>query len=314
MLATAGPLPRDDAAWAFELKWDGVRALAFLDADGVRLTSRNGNDLSDAFPELVAPGGPMAAPRMVADGEIVAFDQHGRPSFQLLQHRVHASGRSRSTAGPGVPLAYVLFDLLVVDGTSLLSRPYAERRQHLEALDLETAGAVGWTLSPRFAGPGSAVLESSVAQGLEGVVAKRLDSPYLPGRRTSSWIKVKNVRTQEVVVGGWTPGEGQRSGRIGSMLLGVPSGAGLVYVGQVGTGFSEAVLADLARRLEPLRSAQDPFVNEVPARYRKAAIWAVPRLVGEVRFSEWTNDGRLRQPSWRGLRVDKKPDEVRREP
>ncbi len=170
-----------------------------------------------------------------------------------------------------------------------------------------------YALSPQFAGPGSDVLEASRAQGLEGIVAKRLDSPYLPGKRAPSWRKIKNILTQEVVVGGWTPGQGNRQGRLGSLLVGVPGGGGLQYVGQVGTGFSEAALDDLAGTLDPLRSDHSPFVTEVPRRYERVATWVEPTLVGEVSFSEWTKEGRLRQPSWRGLRVDKAPDEVRRE-
>jgi len=188
-----------------------------------------------------------------------------------------------------------------------------ERRRRLEELGLVTKKTEHWTLSPKFAGPGSDVLRASMEQGLEGVVAKRLDSVYLPGKRSPYWTKVKNFRTQEVIVGGWTPGEGSRQGRLGSLLLGLPSGEGLEYIGQVGTGFSAATLDDLAQRLESLRSDRSPFVTPVPHRYEASASWVEPKLVGEVSFGEWTKDGRMRHPSWRGLRVDKGPAEVQRE-
>ncbi len=171
-----------------------------------------------------------------------------------------------------------------------------------------------WTISPRFPGPGADVFEASKKQDLEGIVAKRRDSPYLPGKRSPSWTKIKNLRTQEVIVGGWTPGEGNRQGRLGSLLLGLPEGDGLRYIGQVGTGFSASILDDLVQRLEVRRSDRNPFVTTVPPRYEHVATWVEPTLVGEVSFSEWTKDGRLRQPSWRGVRDDKAPEEVRREP
>jgi bifunctional non-homologous end joining protein LigD len=168
-------------------------------------------------------------------------------------------------------------------------------------------------VSPRFAGPGTDILRASQEQGLEGVVAKRLDSPYLPGKRSPTWTKIKNILTQEVIIGGWTPGEGHRHGRFGSLLLGIPSPTGLQYVGQVGTGFSDAALDEMMAALEARRRQDSPFATPVPPQYAKVATWVKPTLVGEVSFSEWTTDGRLRQPSWRGLRDDKGPDEVERE-
>ncbi|HVC69565.1 MAG TPA: non-homologous end-joining DNA ligase [Acidimicrobiales bacterium] len=313
MLAALGVLPKDDSAWAFEFKWDGIRAVVHVDGGRIRIVSRNGNDLSTSFPELRAIGERLAAHQAVLDGEIVAFDKDGRPRFQKLQPRIHATNPAKAKQlALDQPAVYVIFDLLYLDGELLLTRPYAERRHRLESLGLEREGA-SWAVSPRFEGPGADVLQASRDQGLEGIVAKRLDSPYLPGKRTSSWTKVKNIRTQEVVVGGWTPGQGSRRGRFGSLLLGIPSASGLVYVGQVGTGFSDAILDDLGSRLGSLRSMTKPFANDVPTRYAKVAVWTEPVLVGEVTFSEWTSDGRLRHPSWRGLRDDKGPGEVRRE-
>jgi bifunctional non-homologous end joining protein LigD len=314
MLAATGTLPADDAAWAYEFKWDGVRAIGRIDGGRIRLTSRNGNDLTGSFPEIRALGEHFGSHQVVIDGEIVAFDDQGRPRFQKLQPRIHATDAAKAgRLAAEQPVVYVIFDLLYLDGRSLMTDPYTERRRLLESLGLEKAKAGSWTLSPRFDGPGSDILRASQEQGLEGVLAKRRDSPYLPGKRSPTWTKVKNVRTQEVVIGGWTPGEGHREGRFGSLLLGIPTDAGLEYVGQVGTGFSEAVLDDLTATLRVLRSGKSPFATDVPRQYRKVATWVEPSLVGEVSFGEWTTDGRMRHPSWRGIRDDKEWREVRRE-
>jgi len=314
MLATLGDLPKDDKAWAYEFKWDGVRALSYVDGGRIHVESRNGNDLTPSFPELRALGEQLGSVQVVLDGEVVAFDEAGRPRFQLLQTRIHASDPTKAKhLAAEQPIVYVIFDVLYADGASLMARPYVERRRRLEGLGLVTKNTEHWTLSPQFAGPGSDVLAASKTQGLEGVVAKRLDSVYLPGKRSPHWIKIKNFLMQEVVIGGWTPGEGSRAGRLGSLLLGIPEGEGLHYVGQVGTGFTASILEDLAQRLDAARSDHNPFVTEVPSRYRNAATWVDPTLVGEVQFGEWTTDGKMRHPSWRGLRDDKSPDEVRRE-
>ena len=314
MLATAGTLPPDDADWIYEFKWDGVRALGHVDGGRLRLMSRNGNDLTASFPELRGAAEQFGSRQAIVDGEIVAFDDDGRPRFQRLQPRIHASDpRKARRLADEQPAVYILFDLLYLDGASLLALPYEERRARLETLDLGGPGS-SWTLSPRFDGPGTDILRASRDQGLEGVLAKRRQSPYLPGKRSPTWIKVKNMRMQEVVIGGWTPGEGHRMTRFGSLLLGIPSESGLQYVGQVGTGFSDAVLDDLMSRLASLTVPASPFAGDVPRQYRTVATWVEPTLVGEVTFSEWTADGRMRQPSWRGLRDDKDPTEVRREP
>jgi len=207
------------------------------------------------------------------------------------------------------PAVLVLFDLLYLDGESVLHRSYTERRHRLEALEL--AGGA-WQTPAAFAGPGADALAFSRERGLEGVVAKRLTLAYQPGRRSPAWVKIKHVRTQEVVIGGWTPGQGRRAGMIGALLLGVPSAHGLEYAGKVGTGFTDATLRDLSAGLEPLGAPDNPFLA-VPRRDARDARWVAPRLVGEVAFTEWTGDGRLRHPAWRGLRVDKSPDEVVRE-
>ena len=260
MLAVAGSLPRDDAAWAYEFKWDGIRAISYVDGGRIRIVSRNGNDLSGAFPELRALGEQLGSHQAVIDGEIVAFDDQGRPRFQRLQPRIHAGDPQKAKRlAAEQPVVYVLFDLLYLDGASLMASPYLERRRRLEDLGLEKGGTGSWTLSPRFDGPGVDILRASQEQGLEGILAKKLDGPYLPGKRSPTWTKVKNVLMQEVVIGGWTPGQGHREDRFGSLLLGIPSDQGLEYVGQVGTGFNDGVLRDLTATLVGLATTTQPL-------------------------------------------------------
>ena len=312
MAATAGELPRDEppetARWSYEVKWDGVRVLVAV-ADGrVRLTSRNGNDVTAAYPELQGLAAALGPRTALLDGEVVAF-RDGRPDFGLLQTRMHVSRPSPALVR-GTPVTLLLFDLLHLDGASLLERSYDERRAALEGLGLD---GPSWSVPPAFAGTGSAVLDATRAQGMEGVVAKRRDSRYEPGRRSDCWVKVKHVRRQSAVVAGWKPGEGGRTGRVGSLLLGVQGERGLEYAGHVGTGFSSAVLRLLSERLEPLRRATSPFDEPVPREHARSAIWVEPRLVCDVDFTDWTRDGRLRHPSFKGLRDDLDPTDTRRE-
>ncbi len=312
MLASPGALPPPDQEqrWAFEMKWDGVRAVVYLDRGDLRVLTRNDREVAATYPELAGLAYQLRDHRMIVDGEVVAFDEAGRPSFGELQARMHVRAPGRALLDR-VPVSLLVFDLLHVDGTSLVGAPYDERRAALEGLEL--AGD-RWAVPPAFDGQGAEALAASKAQGLEGVLAKRHDSVYLPGRRSPHWIKVKHVRMQEVVVGGWSPGAGRRQGGIGSLLLGVPDQDGrLVYAGHVGTGFSDRVLADLGTRLRAAERSTSPFADEVPRAHAKDAHWVTPRLVGEVTFSEWTRDGRMRHPSWRGLRPDKDPQDVRRE-
>jgi bifunctional non-homologous end joining protein LigD len=312
MLATLGSLDAlgPDRDWGFEMKWDGVRALVHIGADQTRLISRNRIDMSVAYPEIASLHRALKHHSAVLDGEIVSFDEQGRPSFRRLQKRMHvadaAAAQRLSRSDPAVVL---LFDLLYLDGQSLLREPYTRRRDRLEKLEL--AGAA-WQTPAAFAGRGSEAVAVSQEQQLEGVVAKRLSSVYLPGRRSPDWVKIKNVRAQEVVVGGWKPGNGRRAGMIGALLLGLPGPQGLVYAGKVGTGFTDAMLRDLAADLRPLAQTDSPFV-QVPRPDAREVQWVAPRLVGEVAFTEWTDDGRLRHPAWRGLRPDKSPDQVVRE-
>jgi bifunctional non-homologous end joining protein LigD len=316
MLATSGSLPHSDAGWAYEMKWDGLRAIAYAGTGGTRLESRTGRDITHAYPELAGLGEAVAAAgaaSAVLDGEIVAFGGEAWPSFEALQQRMNISSAAEArTLATQVPVTYVAFDLLELNGHALLTLPYADRRGLLDELGL--AGA-RWQVPPAFtAERGADVLAASVSQGMEGVVAKRLASRYDPGRRSQSWIKVKNVRRQEVVIGGWQPGEGGRYGQIGSLLVGVQGDLGLAYAGHVGTGFSRQVLAMLAGRLDPLRRDGSPFATPVPPEHGRLAVWAEPRLVAEVAFTQWTKAGRLRAPVYKGLRDDKDPAEVIREP
>jgi bifunctional non-homologous end joining protein LigD len=313
MLAVPGALPAvaEEDDWAYEMKWDGVRAVVYVDGGRARATSRNDRDITVSYPELRALGAALGTTQVVLDGELVAFDQDGRPSFGTLQQRMHvADGAAARRLSARVPVVYVIFDVLHLEGRSLLREPYDTRRELLDTLEL---GGPSWQVSPVFSGPGRDVLAASRTQGMEGVVAKRHTSTYEPGKRSQAWRKVKHVRTQEVIIGGWRPGNGRRAGRIGSLMLGIPDDGGLRYVGQVGTGFTEALLADLGARLARLERKSSPFAAALPSAVRRDARWVTPKLVGEVAFTEWTSDGLLRHPSWRGLRPDKSPDEVRPE-
>jgi bifunctional non-homologous end joining protein LigD len=307
MLATLGTLPPDDG-WGFEMKWDGVRAIVRVDRGRITVRSRNDIDMSTSYPELTELGSALGSTRALLDGEIVTFDANGRPSFGALQQRMHVgSVAAARRLAESVPAVLLVFDVLHLGTASLLKLPYAERRERLAELDL--AGP-SWQTPPAFSGTGQAAVQASKDQQLEGVVAKRLDSGYIPGRRSPYWIKVKNLRTQEVVVGGWAPGQGRRTGMIGALLLGIPDADGLRYVGKVGTGFTEDMLADLERRLHRRGRATSPFAPDVPRADARNVTWVSPALVGEVAFSEWTADGRLRHPAWRGLRPDKAPADV----
>ncbi len=313
MMATAASsLPPADASWAYEMKWDGLRALAYIEGGAVRLWSRTGRDITAGYPELRDMAAGVQADQAVLDGEIVAFGGAEWPSFEAIQQRMNLSpAQSRLLAGE-VPVTYLAFDLLSLDGRSLLDEPYSERRAQLDALGLNGRH---WQTPPSFtdaAGPD--VLAVSKQHGLEGVVAKRLASRYEPGKRSQSWRKIKNIRRQEAVVGGWKPGEGNRAGQIGSLLIGVQGPGGLDYAGHVGTGFTQQTLAMLGERLAPLRRGTSPFATPVPPEHARAAVWAEPLVVVEVAFSQWTSEGRMRAASYKGLRTDKDPAEVVREP
>lgn len=298
MLATpASELPPGEAQWAAELKWDGMRAVAYLAGGQMQLRSRAGHDVTPAYPDLA---GLLAATRgrqAVLDGEIVALGGGIRPSFAGLQRRMQVQ-RPAAALLAAVPVSYLVFDLLSLDGRPLMACPYEQRRKMLEGLGLQAPGV---SVPPSFPGDGPALLAVSRQQGLEGIVLKRLGSPYVPGR-SRLWLKIKHAQVQRVLIGGWISRTGGRAGAVRSLLAGVPGPAGLVYRGQVGTGFSEGARQDLARRLEALAQPHSPFAGRLPAGAAGVAHWVRPLLYGEVAFAELTPAGRFRHPVWRGLR------------
>ncbi|WP_333737514.1 non-homologous end-joining DNA ligase [Streptomyces sp. IBSBF 2806] len=308
MLATPGSLPPagQDARWAYETKQDGQRAVVYLAGDGtVTLRARSGEDITAAYPELRPLGGALGGAPAVLDGEVLALDRQGRADFQLLQSRmglVQAPGRAARLAATA-PVHLVLFDVMHLAGRSLLTLPYTRRRTRLEALALE---GPFWSTPSALVGHGREALEATRAHGLEGLVCKRLDSAYEPGVRSRAWIKIRNMRVADVLVGGWLPGKGRLTGLPGAVLVGQRATTGLRYVGSVGTGWSEAERGELAALLRADASEECPF-DAVPR--SPGAHWVTPRLVGEVRYSTRTRAGLLRQPSWLRLRADLTPEE-----
>ncbi|MGY4648726.1 ATP-dependent DNA ligase [Mycobacterium sp. URHB0021] len=296
MLATEGSVEKlKSGQWAFEGKWDGYRLLGDADHGRLSLRSRRGRDVTGEYPQFEALAADLADHHVILDGEAVALDESGVPSFGEMQNR------ARSTR-----VEYWAFDILHLDGRSLLRAKYSDRRRILEAL----ADGGGLVVPDPLPGDGPEALDYARKHRWEGVVAKKRDSTYQPGRRSASWIKDKIWTTQEVVIGGWREGTGGRTSRIGALMLGVPGEGGLHFAGRVGTGFTDKALTSLRKTLEPLRTDESPFNARLPAQDAKGVTFVRPDLVGEVRYSERTSDGRLRQPSWRGLRPDKEPGEV----
>ncbi|CAN5159220.1 ATP-dependent DNA ligase [soil metagenome] len=312
MLAKAGAAIdiADEDDWAFEMKWDGIRAIVTVAGGRVSLRSRNDTDLTRSYPELAELAEVIDGHDAVLDGEIVALDAKGRPDFGLLQTRMNLTAAAEVTrARATTPVQLMLFDLLQLDGRSLLKLNYDQRRAALEAL-LGDSGRI--RVPPAFVGGLDAALSTSRRLGLEGIVAKERDARYWPGRRSSSWTKIKHHQTQEVVVGGWSAGKGRRADGVGSLLLGVPDGDRFRYAGRVGTGFSDAFLRELPALFAP-RSTRKPTLQAVPPADARGVTWLQPDLVAEVEFAGWTPTGRLRQPSWRGWRPDKSPADIQRE-
>ena len=331
MLATPAKRPPGGEGWAAEIKWDGVRALTYISPKRgagrgglFEMESRLGNNLDQRFPEFAGLIDAVGGREMVLDGEIVAFDPEGRPRFGLLQKRLQrlAPRQLESDA------TYLIFDLLFLAGRSTMALPYSERRELLQ--DLSLTGP-HWQTPPALAGDIAGLLEASRQRGIEGLVVKRQNSPYRPGLRSREWLKLKNVNRREFLIGGWLPGGGQRSGRIGSLLLGAwrrtddggeveveprgdrePGERRLHYAGRVGTGFDQAWLDRLADELAPLRRSDSPF--ETPGDRALAppprSIFVEPRLVAEIEYAETTSDGMLRHSSFKGLRPDKPADDV----
>ncbi len=332
MLATAARALPAGENWAYELKWDGVRAVVFTAPDtDLRVCARRGDDATARYPELAPIADACGDREMILDGEIVAFDEAGHPSFGLLQRRMGLTDpiqvRRRATE---TPITYVAFDLLWLDGHSLLDQTYERRRELLAELRFD---GPSWQAPAHRVGAGAELLEAVRAHGLEGVVAKRLSSTYRPGRRSDAWVKVQNRRRQELVIGGFMPGEGPVHARVASLLVGywdtTPQEAvrlrrpqRLVYAGGVGTGFTETMLTELTERLAPLRRPTSPFEAgwdpEVKyasrARARGGLVWVEPTLVAEVEFLRWTHEDTVRAASFKGIRDDKDAREVVREP
>jgi bifunctional non-homologous end joining protein LigD len=305
MLARLGKLPPDERRYGFEVKWDGIRAITYCEPGRFRIESRNLNEITAQYPELRRLGRQLGARDAVLDGEIVALDEQGRPSFPRLQQRMHltrdAEIRRRAQE---VPVHYMLFDVLYLEGHSQMGLPYEERRERLESLGLE---GPAWQVPRYHRGQGAALLDASARQQLEGVVAKRLDSHYAPGQRSSSWIKVKNKRRQQLAIGGWLP-EKERPERLGALLVGYFDERGAFrYAGRVGTGWDAKERGMLERRLAPLARQRSPFEGK---RGPRGTHYVEPSLVAEIEFTEWTNDQILRHPAYKGLVRGADPERV----
>jgi len=299
--------------WVYELKWDGMRIIATIDGDDLKLQSRNLLDVTPSFPELA--GLIDAAPGLstfVLDGEVVAFDADGQPSFNQLQHRMHvvdpsdAARRSKTS-----PVSMVVFDLLHVDGNDLHPLPFSERRKLLEQL---VENGPTWRLTDIHEGDPAILLDVVTSQGLEGLIAKQLTSTYTEGKRSSAWRKIKPRRRQEFVVGGWVTGEGRRSGTIGAFMVGHYDETGFRYAGRVGSGLNELELKRWPPLLSELARSTSPFVDEIPPVVGRNMHFVEPELVVEVAFAHWNANGHLRHPSYLGQRADIDPASVVREP
>jgi bifunctional non-homologous end joining protein LigD len=312
MLATLIDKPFDDPDWLYEIKWDGYRALTFLEGKSVRLVSRNQNDLTAAYPELHAIPEYIQARNAILDGEIVALDEQGRPSFSLMQQRtgVGEGGRRIRRTRDDIPVVYYVFDALYVDGYDI-AQADLERRKQLLASILKPNNLVRY--SDHYVSNGTTLFEAAAQRGLEGIIAKRRRSCYVQ-KRSSDWLKIKIVRQQECVVGGYTDPRGSRE-NFGSIVLGLYDDKGrLIPVGQAGSGFNEQTHADMWKRMQPLTTDRNPFFGKVESDRR--VHYLKPDLVAEIKFSDWTHEGqsgavKMRAPVFQGLRFDKKASECR---
>ncbi|WP_018720704.1 non-homologous end-joining DNA ligase [Salinispora fenicalii] len=301
MLATTGELPVGPG-WAYEFKWDGIRALINIGDGQQRVYARSGVEVTIAYPELA--GLSAQVDDALLDGEVVLFGATGQPSFTALAERMHVRDRGRAARlAASLPITYLVFDLLRLDGVDLTGYPWQRRRAVLDELGL--AGP-RWAVPPTFS-DGSATFHAAGEHGLEGVMAKRVGSVYRPGTRSPDWVKVKLEVTGDFVVGGWRPG----ARRLGGLLVGVPRPDGrLTFRGRVGGGIGAALERELLRELEPLRTDGSPFAGDLPRVDTRAVVWVAPRVVVEVKYGQLTPDGRLRFPRVLRLRPDKLAEEV----
>jgi len=308
MLAVLSGMPPRQQLYGFEYKWDGVRVLCYWDGKQLQLESRNLLDVTGQYPELQGLRDQLQAKSVTLDGEVVAFTEKGRVSFLRLSHRMHVLDPARvAERAQATPVTYMIFDVLHLNGNSLMDQPYSERRKLLESLKLD---GPHWRTPPSHPGVGDQMLAAAREQRLEGIMAKRLDSIYEPGRRAGAWRKVKLVGRQEFVIGGWVPLKGADTGRVGSLLIGYYDDGGLQYAGAVGTGFTDETRRDLAALMKKHATDESPFSAPIA---KPGARFVRPVLVAEVEYRGWGPSGALRQPSFKGLRTDKQPREVVRE-
>jgi bifunctional non-homologous end joining protein LigD len=285
MKATLGSLPSSDDGWAFEIKWDGHRTLAHVERGNTKLQTTAGHDSTERWPEVAALGGAVNAATAIIDGEMLVVGEDGRPSFDLVQRRDPAKH----------PALFHAFDVLSIDGTDTVTLPYLDRRS---LLDQVLDPGPHWAIPAHHVGGGAALLEATIDQQLEGLIAKRTDSIYRPGTRTKDWLKIKNRIRTDVMVGGFSAGAGARSSTFGSLLVGVPDGTRLRFAGGVGTGFTQTTLERLMARMRPLATANCPFDPEPPAAIRRTATWVKPDLTATIEIAEFTNDGHVRHASF----------------
>lgn len=308
MLAKLAHFPADESSYGFEIKWDGIRALVDTTHSRVQILSRSGKDITHQYPEISGLSDALTVPDCIMDGEIITYDAEGRPSFSRLQHRMGVTDRKKiAFLTQMAPVTYVIFDILACNANQLLALPYTERRGMLESLGLSGSH---WQ-TPPWSRDGVALLDLSRKLRLEGIMAKKLDSLYWPGRRTDAWLKIKNQLRQELVIGGWLVGEGSRQGTVGSLLVGYYNGnSQLRYAGAVGTGFTTAALKQLHLLLTGLAQSENPFTEKPPHTEPR---YVRPVLICEIAFTEWTPNNTLRHPVFKGLRYDKNPRSIVRE-
>ncbi len=305
MLATLTGAPFDDPDWLFEVKWDGFRVEAIVDGGSARLWTRGEQDASRYFGPFLDPPTWIDARRAIVDGEVIALDERGEPDFALLQARI----KGRGTAAEPTPFVYEVFDLLHLDGRSLLDEPLEERRRLLGDV-LRPDPRV--RLSEHIEADGIAFFEAARVRGLEGIMAKDRHSMYVPGKRTDRWLKVKIRPEQELVVGGWVTGSG-KAVELGALLVGVYEDGALRYAGKIGAGFTNDNRAELLAAVAPLASAEPPFATPPPRAAARGAQWLRPELVIRAEFAGWTGDGLVRQAAYKGLELEKDPRRVIRE-